>query len=144
MNAGPINMILTSQIYKRRLERITWKRFYIKQSNQFKQTSLNTQPAPFLWPSTNLRRNRIHMSSLDTCHRQFSITPEDKFQDQWILIQSMQANRSTINNAKMISKTPKRSNWIIINQINDNNLYRLNCSFNKSIIVKKKVKIRKG
>ena len=59
---------------RRRLERITWRRFIIKQSNKSKQTSMNTQPAPSPRPYTNLWWNKIFMSGLDTSHRQFSNT----------------------------------------------------------------------
>ena len=35
----------------------------------------------------NLREKQIRISSFDTDHWQFAITPEDKFQDQLKLIQ---------------------------------------------------------
>ena len=38
-----------------------------------------TEPSPR--PSTNLQGQKIHMSGLVTSHRQFTITPKDKFQD---------------------------------------------------------------
>ena len=110
------------KINKKRIERRTLRIFYIKQKN------LNTQPAPSPWPSTNLRGKQICMSGLDTSRRKFAITPGNKFQDQWTPIRSMQTNRSKINDANMITKTPDKSNWIIINQRNKNNLYRLNCT----------------
>ena len=37
----------------------------------------------------------------------FSNTPEDKFQDQLTVIRSMLTNSPTINDKKMITKTPK-------------------------------------
>ena len=111
-----------STINKRSLERITWRIFYIKQSNQLKRTSLNTQPAPSPQNSTNLRGKQIRMSGLDTSHIQFSNTLEDKFQDQWTLIRSMQTSRSTINDAKLITKTPKKNTSRIINCRNCYNL----------------------
>ena len=61
------------------------------------QTNMNTQPGPLTRPSTNLRRNQTCMSSLDTDHIQFSNTPEDKFQDQNMMIRLMWKKRSTIN-----------------------------------------------
>ena len=97
-----------STINKRRLERRTWRRFYIEQRNQLKQISLNTQPEPSPQPSTNLREKQIHLSGLDTSHRQFSIKTKDKFQYKWTLIRSMITDRSTINDAHMITKTPKK------------------------------------
>ena len=87
--------IKKSTINKRRLERITWRKFYIKQSNPLKRTSLNTQPAPLPQPSTNRWGKKI--------------------QDQLILIQLMRTQRSTINNARMITKTQNNSTWRIIN-----------------------------
>ena len=55
------------------------------------------------------------MSSLDTSHRQFANTPEDKFQDQWALIQWMkytqvnnQQNKAWTNNLKDIFDQSKQ------------------------------------
>ena len=42
-----------STIKKIRSELRTWMRFYIKKGNQLKQSSLNTQPAPFPRPLKN-------------------------------------------------------------------------------------------
>ena len=107
-----------STINKRSLERRTWRMFLIKKSNQLKQTILNTQPAPFPWCSTNLQGNQICMSSLYTDHRKFANTPKFKFQYQWMLIRLMQTNRSTINDANKITKTPRKKTWQIINRRN--------------------------
>ena len=117
-----------STINKRRLERRNWWKFYIKQSNKLKQTSLNTQPEPFPRPYTNLRGKKICMSSLYTAHRKFANTYKGNFQDQWNLILSIQTNRSTTNNANTTTKTLKNNTWQVINQRNNNNLYRLNSS----------------
>ena len=117
-----------SKINKIRLEQRTWWLFYIKQSNQLKQTSLNTQPPPSSWPSTNLWGKKIRISGLDTAYRKFSNTPKDKFQDQWTLIRLIRTNSSTTNGKNMIAKTPMKNTWQIINQRNNNNLYHLNCS----------------
>ena len=89
---------------------------------------MNTQPAPSPQPSTNLQGDKIRMSGFDTAHRKLSNTPEDRFQDQLMLIRSMQTNRSEINDANIITKTPKNINQRIINQINNDDLYRLHCS----------------
>ena len=77
----------------RRLEIVTRGIHYINQSNKLKQKSMKTQPAPSPRPSTNLRGKQIRISGLCTTHRQFEITPEDKFQDQSTLILSMLTNR---------------------------------------------------
>ena len=111
-----------SKINKIRLEQRTWRVFWIRQSNQLKRTSLNTQPATLPQRYTNLWGNKIRMSSLDMYHIQFSNTSEDKFQDQWTLILLMRTNRSTINDAKMITKTLKNNTWQIINRRNYYNL----------------------
>ena len=126
MNADPINMIHTGQQSNKACTN-NLKNFYINQSNQLKQKSMKTQPAPSLQPSTNLQGNQICMSGLDTSHRQFDNTPEYKFWYRLTLIQSMQTNRSTIKHAKMIIKTPDNNTWRIINKRNKNNLYRLKC-----------------
>ena len=47
--------------------------------NKLIMTSANTQPEPYPLASTNLLGNQIHMSNLDTEHRQYSITPDEKF-----------------------------------------------------------------
>ena len=78
-----------STINKIRLERRTLWRFQIKQINQLKRKSLNIQPEPSPWPSKNLWWKQICMYGLYTDHRQFSITPKYKFQDQLTMIQSM-------------------------------------------------------
>ena len=60
-------------------------------------------------PSKSLRSNQIHMSGLDMSHWQFAITPEDRLQDQWMLIKwiwytqvNNQQNKSWANNLKDI------------------------------------------
>ena len=93
-----------STINKIRLERITWRIFYTKQSNQIKQKILNNHPAPSSWTSTALWWKQIRMFGLDMAHKQFSNTPKDKFQYQWMIIISTQTNRSTINDTNMITK----------------------------------------
>ena len=129
MNADPILYYThKSTINKIRLERRTWWIFYINKSNQLKWTSLDTQLETSPQPSTKLRGKQIRISGLDTAHRQFSNTPEENFQNKWMLIRLMRANRSTINDANMIAKTPKKNTWQIIDQVNNNNLYWLNCS----------------
>ena len=80
MNYYPINMIHTSQESTKEgsneeLEGI----FYIKQSNQLKQKSLNTQPSPSPQPFINLRGKEIRMSGLYIPHINVLITPKDKF-----------------------------------------------------------------
>ena len=107
---------------KRRIEWITWRIFYTNKINQLKQTSLNTLPEPFPQPSTNLQRKKICMSSLDTTHKHFFNAPEVKFQDQQTLIWSILTNRSPINETKLITKTPNKNTWWIINWRNNNNL----------------------
>ena len=53
----------------------------------------------------------MHISSLDMAHRQFSIAPKEKFQDQLILIQLTQINKSKINNANIKTKHIKDDNF---------------------------------
>ena len=79
----------------------------LKSVNKSMMTSVTTKPAPSPWPPTSLRWEGICMPSLVTVHRQFSITPKDKFQDQLTLIQLMRTNKSKINNFKIHNKTPK-------------------------------------
>ena len=55
--------------------------------NQLIMTSAIAKYAPFPRPSTNLQGKQIYISDLYTDHRIFSITPENKFQYQWTLIQ---------------------------------------------------------
>ena len=102
--------------------------FSIKKINQLKQKSLNTQPAPSTKTSTSLWGKQICMSVLDTAHKKIHNTPEEKFQDQQTLIRLMQANRSIINDAKTITKTPKTNTWLIINSRNYYNFYGMKCS----------------
>ena len=70
---------------------------------------MNTQSAPSTLPSTKLRWKKIHMYGLDMDYRQFTNTPEDKFQDQLTLIRLVQKNISTINDTKMINKSPNNN-----------------------------------
>lgn len=53
----------------------------LKPVNQFMITIVTKNPSPLQQPSTSLRGKQIRMSSLYTIHRQFSITPNDNFQD---------------------------------------------------------------
>ena len=112
-----------STINKRRLEWRTWRRFYINQINQLKQTSLNNQAEPSPRPSTNLRGKQIRMSGLYTAHRQFYNAPEEKYQYQWTLTWSMRTSMSKINDTNMITELQKDT-WLTINSRNNNNLYR--------------------
>ena len=50
-------------------------------------TTSEKKLAPSPRPSTNLCWEQIHMSCLYAAHWKFANTPEDKFQDQWMLIQ---------------------------------------------------------
>ena len=43
---------------------------------------MSTQPGPSPQTSTKLWEKQIRMSDLDTAHRQFEITPDEKFQYQ--------------------------------------------------------------
>ena len=54
----------------------------LKLVNNLTITSAAKQPEPLQQLCTNMRGNKICMYSLDTSHRQFEITPEDKFQYQ--------------------------------------------------------------
>ena len=53
--------------------------------NKLMTTSAIIEQAPLLQPSTGLMGKKKHMDYLYMAHRQFSITPEDKFQDQLAL-----------------------------------------------------------
>ena len=71
--------------------------------------------------------NQIRMSGLDTFHIQFSISPNDYFQDQWTLIQLMLKYKSTINNAIIKSKTKNNntSKWTVLTKLNQiSNLWK--------------------
>ena len=87
-----------------------------------KWTSPEIQMASSPWPSTNLQGKKIRISGWDTDHIQFYITPWDKFWDQWTLIRSRRTNSLTINDAKIITKTPNKNTWQIINNRNNYNL----------------------
>ena len=54
------------------LKQITLRRFYIKQCNQLKQTSLNSHPEPLPRPSKNLWGKKNCMSCLNTTDIKFS------------------------------------------------------------------------
>ena len=71
-----------SIINKKRLEQRTWRIFYANQINQLTQKILNTQPEPPTATFHKLVGGQICMSGFDTSHRQFTNTPEDKFQGQ--------------------------------------------------------------
>ena len=75
-----------SKMNKIRLERRTWRIFYIRQRNQLNQIIFNTQPKPSPQSSTNLWEKKILLSGLYTSNRNVSNTPEDKFQNKWILV----------------------------------------------------------
>ena len=49
------------------------------------------------------------------------------------MIRSMQTNRLTINDVNMMTKTPNNNSRLIMNKINDNNLYWFNCSIGGSV-----------
>ena len=117
-----------STINRKRIEQKTWWIFYSKKINQLKWKILNTQLLPLPQTYINLWKKQICISGLGTANTKFSSTPEGRFQYQWTLIRSMWTNMSTIKNANMITKNPKNNTWLIINWINNNNLYRLNCS----------------
>ena len=68
-----------STMNRRRLKQRTWMIFYIKQSDKFMQTSLNTQPSPSPQTSTNLWMKQIRMSSLYTANKKFTIHPRTSF-----------------------------------------------------------------
>ena len=55
--------------------------------NKLMIQSTITKPTPSLRPSTNLSWGHIYMSNMYTSHRNFSITPEEMFQVQLMLIQ---------------------------------------------------------
>ena len=43
--------------------------------------------SPLSWPYTNLKENKIRFPVFYVSHRKNVISPEDKFQNQWELIQ---------------------------------------------------------
>ena len=47
------------------------------------------KPEPSPQPSTSLQGEQTGMSGLDMVHWKFAITPKDKFQDQWRMIQQL-------------------------------------------------------
>ena len=54
----------------------------LKPVNQFIMTITIAQPLSPPQPSTNLWGEKIRMSNLYMSHRQFTITPKEKFQGQ--------------------------------------------------------------
>ena len=67
----------------------------------FTLTSEITQLTPLPQPLSILWREKICMYSWDTAYRQFSNTPEEKFQDKKIMIRLIQKQRSTINKGSL-------------------------------------------
>ena len=55
-------------------ENVLWT----NKKNQLVSTIINTQSSPSSQPSPILRGNKICISSFDTAHRKFGITPEEK------------------------------------------------------------------
>ena len=58
------------------------------------------------------------MSEFYTDQRQFTTTPKDKYQDQLILIWSIQKKNSTMNNTNIKTNNPKESTSKIIKDKN--------------------------
>ena len=86
------------------------------------------QPAPLSRPYSSLRE-KLCMYCLDTTDRNFVITPEEKYQYQWTLIQWIQKYRSTINR-EIIGKWYWR--WFWINQKNKFTSTRMNTQVESS------------
>ena len=123
---------------KNKLVWTNWRRFYIKQINRLMSTISYNKLAPSPRPPTSLWTKQIHMSYLNTVHRKFAIATEDKFQDQWTLIQSMQTNKSKINDSNTKTKTPKGNTfkWNICRKITQrSNLWKLVLTFNQLTII---------
>ena len=59
---------------------------------------------PSTRPSTSLCEKQIFIPVLDTVWKQFSITHEEKYQDQWMLIQLMQNTQI---------KNQQRKSWVM-------------------------------
>ena len=74
-------------------------------------TSSYTQLASSPRRSTSLWGKQICMSGSDMTYGQFTITSEDKFQDQWTLIQLTQTKKSTINDDNIKTKTTKANTF---------------------------------
>ena len=70
---------------------ISWQPF-----NILMMKSAIRKPAPLPHPYTSLWGDKMCLSDLDMAWRPFSITPEDKFQDQWTPIYKFKIHRSTI------------------------------------------------
>ena len=92
---------------QKKLVWITWGIFEIKQTNILMSTNSYNQKAPLPQPSTILRGRQICVSVLNTAHRQFTIISKDKYQVQWTLILLTRKTTSTINKAKIKTKTLK-------------------------------------
>ena len=77
-----------SKINKRILEQITWRMFYIKQSNKLKRTSLNTQPATSKRPYKNCGESKsvrpvwIHPTDNFLTHPRTSFIINERWSDQ--------------------------------------------------------------
>ena len=87
MNSDKVNEKHSTTIKKGSLGWWNWKIYKINQNNILISTSINNQPSPSPWTSWITHGKKIRMSSLDMDHRKFDITPEEKYQDQWTMIQ---------------------------------------------------------
>ena len=64
------------------LEELTWRQsMYWWQQVKYQKLAHSTRP------SKSLRGKKILISVLNNIHLQFTITPGDKFKDQWTMIQ---------------------------------------------------------
>ena len=88
----------------------TWRIFYNTQNNQLAWTISYTHPYLLQQPSTNLPGDQIHMSGFNMAHRQFTITPVDKYWYQWTMILSTRTNNYKIKEVKIKTRTPKNNN----------------------------------
>ena len=117
MNNDPVNLKYTSQKYTKEF---LWEKLegnFRSKQNRLTPTSRYTRPTPSPRPSKNLWENKIRMSILNTAHIKFSITPEDKFQDQWkpihqiqnTQVYNQQRNSCKKNLKKILDKAKKLS-----------------------------------
>ena len=99
-----------STINKVIIGRLNWNIFYINKSNKLTWKIINTQLSTSPQPSPIMWGKKVYTFCLDTYHRQLSITPKDNYQYQWMMIWSMQKNKSKINNGSIKTKISKENN----------------------------------
>ena len=81
---------------------------------------MNIELAPSSQPSKFFEGKHIRRPDLKMPNKQFANTPQDKFQDKWIMIQLMWTGRSKIDDRMIKTKPPQNntSRWNILRKLN--------------------------